>query len=296
MARLEGSMVAIVTPLKDGAPDLKALRELVEWQVFEGTDGIVPCGTTGEGATLTAAERRDVIRAVIEQAKGRVQIVAGAGSNATHEAIESVKMAKELRADAALVVTPYYNKPTQEGLYRHYAAIWEATRFPVVAYNVPSRTSVDLLPDTVARLAKGKMIAGIKEATANMDRQVQLVEKVGKDAIAYLSGDDFTVLPYIACGGHGVISVIGNIAPRAMKELVYAARKPDLARALEKQVAMAELNRMMFVETNPGPVKAAVALLGKAGAELRLPLAPVSEANLAKIRDAMQRFGILKVA
>jgi 4-hydroxy-tetrahydrodipicolinate synthase len=296
MARLEGSMVAIVTPLKDGAPDLKALRELVEWQVFEGTDGIVPCGTTGEGATLTAAERREVIRAVIEQAKGRVQIVAGAGSNATHEAIESVKMAKELKADAALVVTPYYNKPTQEGLYRHYAAIWEATRFPVVAYNVPGRTSVDLLPDTVARLAKGKMIAGIKEATANMDRQVQLVEKVGKDGIAYLSGDDFTVLPYIACGGNGVISVIGNIAPRAMKELVYAARKPDLARALEKQVAMAELNRMMFVETNPGPVKAAVALLGKAGAELRLPLAPVSEANLAKIRDAMQRFGILKAA
>jgi 4-hydroxy-tetrahydrodipicolinate synthase len=296
MARLEGSMVAIVTPLKDGAPDLKALRELVEWQVFEGTDGIVPCGTTGEGATLTAAERREVIRAVIEQAKGRVQIVAGAGSNATHEAIESVKMAKELKADAALVVTPYYNKPTQEGLYRHYAAIWEATRFPVVAYNVPGRTSVDLLPDTVARLAKGKMIAGIKEATANMDRQVQLVEKVGKDAIAYLSGDDFTVLPYIACGGHGVISVIGNIAPRAMRELVYAARKPDLARALEKQVAMAELNRMMFVETNPGPVKAAVALLGKAGAELRLPLAPVSDANLAKIRDAMQRFGILKAA
>jgi 4-hydroxy-tetrahydrodipicolinate synthase len=296
MARLEGSMVAIVTPLKDGAPDLKALRELVEWQVFEGTDGIVPCGTTGEGATLTAAERREVIRAVIEQAKGRVQIVAGAGSNATHEAIESVKMAKELKADAALVVTPYYNKPTQEGRYRHYAAIWEATRFPVVAYNVPGRTSVDLLPDTVARLAKGKMIAGIKEATANMDRQVQLVEKVGKDAIAYLSGDDFTVLPYIACGGHGVISVIGNIAPRAMRELVYAARKPDLARALEKQVAMAELNRMMFVETNPGPVKAAVALLGKAGAELRLPLAPVSDANLAKIRDAMQRFGILKAA
>jgi 4-hydroxy-tetrahydrodipicolinate synthase len=296
MLRLEGSMVAIVTPMKDGAVDLRSLRDLVEWQVLEGTDGIVPCGTTGEGATLTAAERAEVVRTVVEQARGRVQIVAGAGSNATHEAIESVKMAKELRADAALVVTPYYNKPTQEGLYRHYAAIWEAARFPVVAYNVPGRTAVDLLPDTVARLAKAGAIVGIKEATANMDRQVQLVEKVGKDAIAYLSGDDFTVLPYLACGGHGVISVIGNVAPRAMKELVLAARKPDLAKALEKQVAMAELNRMMFVETNPGPVKAAVALLGKASAELRLPLAPVSEANLAKIRDAMQRFGILKVA
>ncbi len=296
MARLEGSMVAIVTPLKDGAVDLRSLRELVEWQILEGTDGIVPCGTTGEGATLTAKERADVIRTVVEQVRGRATVIAGAGSNATHEAIESVKMAKELKADAALVVTPYYNKPTPEGLYRHYVAIWEASRFPVVAYNVPGRTSVDMLPDTVARLAKAGAIVGIKEATANLDRQVQLVEKVGKDKIAFLSGDDFTVLPYIACGGHGVISVVGNIAPRAMKELVVAARKPDLAKALEKQVAMAELNRMMFVETNPGPVKAAVSLLGRAGGELRLPLAPVSDANLAKIRDAMQRFGILKLA
>jgi 4-hydroxy-tetrahydrodipicolinate synthase len=296
MARLEGSMVAIVTPMKDGALDLRALRDLVEWQILEGTDGIVPCGTTGEAATLTAPERADVIRAVVEQARGRVQVVAGAGSNATHEAVESVKMAKELRADAALVVTPYYNKPTPEGLYRHYMAIWEAARFPVVAYNVPGRTAVDMTPDTVARLARAGAIAGIKEATANMDRQVQLVEKVGKDAIAYLSGDDFTVLPYIACGGHGVISVVGNIAPRAMKELVVAARRGDHAKALEKQVAMAELNRMMFVETNPGPVKAAVSLLGKASGELRLPLAPVSDANLAKVKDAMQRFGLLKLA
>jgi 4-hydroxy-tetrahydrodipicolinate synthase len=277
-------------------PDLKALRELVEWHVFEGTDGIVPCGTTGEGATLTAAERRDVIKTVVETARGRVTVIAGAGSNATHEAIDSVKMAKELKADAALVVTPYYNKPTQEGLYRHYAAIWEAARFPVVAYNVPGRTCVDLLPETVARLSKANAIVGIKEATANMDRQVMLVEKVGRDAIAYLSGDDFTVLPYIACGGHGVISVVGNIAPRAMKELVSAARRGDYGKALEKQVAMAELNRVMFVETNPGPVKAAVALLGKASGELRLPLAPVSDANLSKVRDAMLRFGILNAA
>jgi len=295
MSRLEGSMVAIVTPMKDGGVDLRALRELVEWHVAEGTDGIVPCGTTGEGATLTAPERAEVIRTVIATARGRVQVIAGAGSNATHEAIESVKMAKELRADAALVVTPYYNKPTQEGLFRHYVAIWEAARFPVVAYNVPSRTSVDLMPDTVARLVKAGAIAGVKEATANMDRQVQLVEKVGKDAIAFLSGDDFTVLPYIACGGHGVISVIGNIAPRAMKELVVAARRGDHARALEKQVAMAELNRMMFIETSPGPVKAAVALLGKASGDLRLPLAPVSDASLAKVREAMVRFGLLKL-
>ncbi len=293
--KLQGSMVAIVTPMKDGKVDLRALRELTEWQIMEGTDGIVPCGTTGEGATLTAAERAEVVRTVVETVKGRAAVVAGAGSNATHEAIDSVKAAKELKADAALVVTPYYNKPTQEGLYRHYMAIWEATRFPVVCYNVPGRTSVDILPETVARLAKAGAIVAIKEATANLDRQVQLVERIGKDGLTYLTGDDFTVLPYIACGGVGVISVVANIAPRAMKELVVAARRGDHAKALDKQVAMAELNRMMFIETNPGPVKAAVALLGKAGPELRLPLAPVSDANLVKIREAMVRFGLLKV-
>jgi 4-hydroxy-tetrahydrodipicolinate synthase len=293
MPRFEGSMVAIVTPMKDGGVDLKALRELTEWQVAEGTDGIVPCGTTGEGVTLTVPERAQVIRTVVETVRGRAAVIAGAGSNATHEAIEAVKTARELKADGALVVTPYYNKPTQEGLYRHYAAIWDAVRFPVVAYNVPSRTSVDLLPETVARLVKAGAIAGLKEATANMDRQVQLVERCGKDGIAWLSGDDFTVLPYIACGGHGVISVTGNIAPRAMKELVGAARGGDHATALARQVAMAELNRVMFVETNPGPVKAAVALLGRAGPEVRLPLAPVSDASLVKIREAMIRFGLL---
>jgi 4-hydroxy-tetrahydrodipicolinate synthase len=290
--RLEGSMVAIVTPLKDGAVDHKSLRELCEWQLAEGTDGIIPCGTTGESATLTTRERFEVVKTVVEQVKGRALVIAGAGSNATHEAIDGVKAAKELKADAALVVTPYYNKPTQEGLFRHYQAIWEAARFPVVAYNVPSRTAVDLLPETVARLVKAGAICGIKEATANMDRQVQLVELCGPEGLAYLSGDDFTVLPYIACGGQGVISVVANIAPRAMKELVVACRKGDFATGLKLQVAMAELNRMMFVETSPGPVKAGVALLGRAGPELRLPLAPVSEASLAKVRAAMQRFGL----
>ena len=294
--RLQGSMVAIVTPMKDGKVDLKALRELTEWQVSEGTDGIVPCGTTGEGVTLTPAERAEVIRAVVEQVRGRAAVIAGAGSNATHECIEAVGLAKSLKADAALVVSPYYNKPTQEGLFRHYLAIWEANRFPVVLYNVPSRTSGDVLPETVARLARAGAIAGIKEATANMDRQVQLVERVGKDAIAYLSGDDFTVLPYMACGGHGVISVVANVAPRAMKELVVLCQRGEWGRALDKQVAMAELNRAMFYETNPGPVKAEVALLGMAGGELRLPLAPVSDQNLARVREAMVRFGLLKLA
>jgi 4-hydroxy-tetrahydrodipicolinate synthase len=290
--RFQGSYVAIVTPMKDGKVDLRALRELAEWQLAEGTDGIVPCGTTGEGVTLTAQERADVVRTVVEACRGKAAVVAGAGSNATHECIEGVRRVKELGADAALVVTPFYNKPTQEGLYRHYVAIWEATRFPIVVYNVPGRTSGDILPETVARLVKAGAVVGIKEATANMDRQVQLVEKVGKDAISYLSGDDFTVLPYIACGGHGVISVVANIAPRAMKDLVAAALRGDHAAALERQVAMAELNRVLFIETNPGPVKAAVALLGRAGPEIRLPLAPVSDASLAKVRETMTRFGL----
>jgi 4-hydroxy-tetrahydrodipicolinate synthase len=290
--RFQGSLVAIVTPMKDGTVDVRALRELVEWHLAEGTDGIVPCGTTGEGVTLTQQESVEVIRTVVETVRGRGQVIAGAGSNATHECIAAVKRAKELKADGALVVTPYYNKPTQEGLYRHYMAIWEATRFPIVVYNVPSRTSGDILPETVARLARAGAIAGIKEATANMDRQVQLVEKVGKDAISYLSGDDFTTLPYIACGGHGVISVVANVAPRATKELVSAALRGDFKAALERQVAMSELNHALFIETNPGPVKAGVALLGKVGPEIRLPLAPVSEANLAKVKDAMVRFGL----
>jgi 4-hydroxy-tetrahydrodipicolinate synthase len=294
--RFHGSMVAIVTPFKDGKVDLKALRELAEWQISEGTDGLVPCGTTGEGATLTPSERAEVVKAVVEQARRRVPVIAGAGSNATHECIDGVKLAKELKADAALVVSPYYNKPTQEGIYRHYLAIWEATRFPVVLYNVPSRTSGDVLPETVARLAKAGAIAGIKEATASMDRQIQLVERVGRDALSYLSGDDFTVLPYMACGGHGVISVVANVAPRAMKELVVLCHKGEWGRALEKQVALADLNRSLFVETNPGPVKAATALLGKCTGDLRLPLAPVSDANLAKVREAMVRFGLLKLA
>ncbi len=290
--RFEGSMVAIVTPMRDGAVDLRALRELTAWQLAEGTDGIVPCGTTGEGVTLTAAERAEVVKAVVEVVNGKAAVIAGAGSSSTREAIAAVQAVKELGADGALVVTPYYNKPTQEGLYRHYLAIHEAARFPVVAYNVPSRTSVDLLPETVARLVSAGAICGIKEATASMDRQVQLVEKCGKDAIAYLSGDDFTAVPYLACGGHGVISVVANIAPRQFAKMVHAARAGRFEEALAEQVRMAALNRAMFVETNPGPVKAGACLMGKIGPEIRLPLAAVSEKRLAVVREAMSHYGI----
>ncbi|HVO20782.1 MAG TPA: 4-hydroxy-tetrahydrodipicolinate synthase [Anaeromyxobacter sp.] len=293
MPRFEGSMVAIVTPMKDGAVDLATYRELVRWHLAEGTDGIVPCGTTGEGATLTAAERAQLVRATVEEVRGRAAVVAGAGSNATAEAIEGVKLARECRADAALVVTPYYNKPTQEGLYRHYAAIAEATRFPVVAYNVPSRTAVDLSPETTARLHRAGAIVGLKDATASMDRQIQLLEQIGRDGFAYLSGDDSTVAPYLALGGHGVISVVANVVPRAVKELVAAARRGDVAGAVDRQVKLSGLIRAMFLESNPGPVKAALGLLGRSSPELRLPLAPVSEANLAKIREALARHAVL---
>jgi 4-hydroxy-tetrahydrodipicolinate synthase len=293
MARFEGSMVAIVTPFKDGTVDLARLRELIQWHLAEGTDAIIPCGTTGETATLSPAEDAEVIRATVEVVRGKVPVIAGAGSNSTHEAIAAVKTARELGADAALVVTPYYNKPTQEGLFRHYQAIAEATRFPVVAYNVPSRTSVDLLPDTTARLVKAGHIVGLKDATGNMDRQVQLLEQIGREGMVYLSGDDFTIAPYIALGGHGVISVVANVAPRATKELVGAARRGDVAGACDRQVKLAPLIRAMFVETSPAPVKAALGLLGRCSPEVRLPLAPVSEASLAKVREALVRFGAL---
>ncbi len=293
MARFEGSMVAIVTPFKDGVPDLPRFRELVQWHVAEGTEGIIPCGTTGEGATLTPAERAEVIRATVEEVRGRVPVIAGAGANSTHEAIEGVKAAKELRADAALVVTPYYNKPTQEGLFRHFAAIAEAVRFPVIAYNVPSRTSVDLGPETTARLVKAGAIVGLKDATGNLDRQIQILERVGREGMSYLSGDDATAAAYLACGGHGIISVVANIVPRSMRELVSSARRGDVAGAVDRQVRMAELNRAMFVETSPAPVKAALGLMGRCSPEVRLPLAPISEASLAKVREAMVRYGVL---
>ncbi|HET6440292.1 MAG TPA: 4-hydroxy-tetrahydrodipicolinate synthase [Anaeromyxobacter sp.] len=293
MARFEGSMVAVVTPLRNGEVDLPKLRELVRWLLAEGTEAIVPVGTTGEGATLTGPERAEVIRATVEEAAGRVPVIAGAGSNATREAIQSVQLAKELKADAALVVTPYYNKPTQEGLFQHYLAIAEATRFPVVAYNVPSRTAVDLAPDTTARLVKAGAIVGLKDATGNMDRQVQILERVGGEAISLLSGDDATVAPYLACRGHGVISVVANIAPRAMKELVSAARRGEVAGAVDRQVKMADLIRSLFVETSPAPVKGALSLLGRCTAEVRLPLSPLSEAGLSRVREAMVRFGLL---
>ena len=297
--KLQGAMVAIVTPLRDDEPDLASLaraRRVADPR--RGPTASSPAAPPARAPRSRCSERADVIRTVVETARGRVKVIAGAGSNATAEAVEGVKLARELGADAALVVTPYYNKPTQEGLYRHYMKIWDAAGFPVVAYNVPSRTSVDLLPETVERLVKAGAIAGIKEATANMDRQVQLVERCGRDAIAYLSGDDFTVLPYIACGGHGVISVIGNIAPRAMKELVVAAVRGDHAAALAQAGGHGRAQPGHVRRDQPGPGQ------GRGGAARARPgrrsgcrSAQVSRGRASpKIRDAMVRFGLVVAA
>jgi 4-hydroxy-tetrahydrodipicolinate synthase len=294
MKTLEGSMTALATPFKNGALDEGAYRALVRMQLEGGTGALVPVGTTGEAVTMDADERARAIAVVVEEAKGRVPVVAGAGSNSTRETVENVRRAREAGADGALIVTPYYNKPTQAGLVEHHRAIAKAhPGFPLVAYNVPGRTGVDLLPETALRLCDIPEVVALKEATGNLARTVDLVEKCG-DRLTLLSGDDFTVLPFIACGGKGVISVSSNVAPRMMADLVAAARGGDLAKARGLQVRMNALHRLLFVESNPIPVKWALHLMGLFGPEVRLPLVPLAEANAAKLKEELVRLALLK--
>ncbi len=251
-------------------------------------------GTTGEAVTMSPEERFRAIRVVVEEAAGRVSVVAGAGSNSTAETIEGVKRAREAGADGTLIVTPYYNKPTQAGLVEHYRAIAKAhPGFPIIAYNVPGRTGVDLLPETALRMCDIPEVVAIKEATGNMARAVDLVEKCG-ERLTLLSGDDFTVLPFIACGGKGVISVSSNVAPRMMADLVAAARAGRMAEARELQVRMNELHHLLFVESNPIPVKWALHKLGLFGPELRLPLVPMTEPNAKKLEAELRKLGLLQ--
>jgi 4-hydroxy-tetrahydrodipicolinate synthase len=245
----------------------------------------VPCGTTGESPTLGPAERDELISVVVDQVKGKIPVIAGGPGNDTRAAVEIAKRARSLGADAVLAVTPYYNKPTQEGLYRHYSAIAEAG-LPVVAYNVPSRTSIDLLPETAARLHKAGAIAALKEASGSMPRALDLIEQTHGE-LTLLSGDDFTVAPFLACGGHGVISVSSNLVPRAMKALVTAGLAGNTAAARKEQLRLQPLHRALFAETNPIPVKAALVELGLAGPELRLPLTPLSERLWPQLRSAL---------
>ncbi len=292
MKTFKGSMVALATPFKNGALDEAAYRAFCQWQVAEGTEVLIPIGTTGEAVTMTAAERARTVKLAVEAAAGKVPVVAGAGSNSTAETIEAMKQVRDAGADGALIVTPFYNKPTQAGLVEHYRAIAKAhPGFPIVAYNVPGRTGVDLLPETCARLCEIPEVVALKEATASMIRTVDLVERCG-DRLTLLSGDDFTVLPFIACGGEGVISVSGNVAPKLMRALVDHSRAGRIAEARAIQVKLNALHRLLFVESNPIPVKWALHLLGKFGPEIRLPLVPMTEGNAAKLKEELHRLGL----
>jgi 4-hydroxy-tetrahydrodipicolinate synthase len=287
-----GSIVAIVTPFRNDAIDEEKLRELVEFQIANGTDGIVPCGTTGESSTLDYDEHDRVIEIVVQQTNKRVPVIAGTGSNSTREAIEMTEHARKLGADGALLVTPYYNKPSQEGLFRHYRAVAEAVPIPQILYNVPGRTGVNLLPETVARLADISNIVAIKEATGSLQQASEVLALCG-DKLDVLSGDDFITFPMMACGAKGVISVLSNIMPKEVASLVDAFREGRMEEARQLHLKLLRISNAMFIETNPVPVKTAVALMGMATDEVRLPLAPMSDANRAKLAGIMKEYGLI---
>lgn len=289
--KLKGAFTALVTPFRNGNVDEEAYRELIEWQIKEGIDGLVPCGTTGESATLSHAEHEAVIRICIEQANGRVPVIAGAGSNNTREAVGLARFAKQAGADAILLITPYYNKPSQEGLYQHFKTIAAEVSIPTIAYNVPGRTGVNLTPATMARIYKDiPEIAGVKEATANLT-QVSDILELCDDKFILLSGDDFTVLPTLAIGGKGVISVVSNLIPKEMHEMCAAYEAGDMKKARELHYTMQPLCRACFLETNPVPVKTGLGMLGKFDPAPRLPLVPLLPENREKLKKALSDYG-----
>ena len=288
-----GSMVALVTPMQDnGAVDVPALQRLVEFHLENGTHAIVAVGTTGESATLDMEEHCRTIRQIVEFAGGKIPVIAGTGANATSEAIELTRCAEKAGADACLLVTPYYNKPTQEGLYLHHKAIAEAVAIPQILYNVPGRTACDMLPETVERLATIPNIVGIKEATGNMDRAKEIMRRCG-DALDVYSGDDATALDMMLLGGKGDISVTANVAPKQMSDMCEAALKGDEATARSINDKLMPLHKKLFVESNPIPVKWALVQMGLIGAGIRLPLTPLSKAHHDTVREAMHSAGIL---
>src|SRR5579862_408167 len=287
-----GSFTALVTPFKNGAVDEKAFRDLVNWQIAEGTNGLVPVGTTGESPTLSHEEHHEVVEWCIEQARGRVPVVAGAGSNSTHEAIDFARHAEEAGADAVLVVTPYYNKPTQEGMYQHFKAINDAIGIPIIIYNIPPRSVIDMSVDTMKRLWELKNIAGVKDATANIVRVSQQRAAMGED-FNQLSGEDATALGFMAHGGHGCISVTSNVAPRLCAEFQDSCLKGDYASALKLQDKLAPLHLNLFIETSPAPVKYALSLIGKCADRVRLPMVPATEKAQAAVREAMVHAGLI---
>jgi 4-hydroxy-tetrahydrodipicolinate synthase len=288
---IEGALTALVTPFRDGKIDFEGLTRLVEWQIEAGIDGLVAVGTTGESATLDVDEHVAVIRATVKAARGRVPVIAGAGGNATAEALALTHASEEAGAHALLHVTPYYNRPSQEGLFRHYEAIARSTKLPIILYNVPSRTACDLLTDTVVRLADFDNIVAIKDATGNLARGAELIAKVG-DRLAVYSGDDATTFPLYAIGARGTISVVSNIAPREMAEMWDAARAGDWDRARALHFKLRVLNQLLFVESSPAPVKAALAIMGKATAEVRLPLVAATGGLIEQLRKELYGQGM----
>jgi 4-hydroxy-tetrahydrodipicolinate synthase len=289
----KGAYTALITPFKDGAIDEKALRDIVEFQISEGINGLVPCGTTGESATLTHEEHKRVIEITIDAASGRVPIIAGTGSNSTEETITLTRHAKEAGASGALLITPYYNKPTQEGLYLHYKAVAEAVDIPIILYNVPGRTALNMLPETVARLSEIENIVGLKEATADME-QASWIKAKCPDDFALLSGDDASLLPFLSVGGCGVISVVSNVSPKDMAGLCKAWADGDIDSATKLHYKLLPLAGVMFCETNPIPVKEAVHMMGLMTKELRLPLTRLSSEDRAKLGAVMKDMGIIK--
>ena len=289
----KGSLVALITPMRsDGSIDEKAYAELVDWQIKEGTHAVVPVGTTGESPTLSHEEHKRVVEICVEAAKGRVPVIAGTGSNSTEEAIDFTRHAKEAGAAAALIVTPYYNKPTQEGMFLHFTAIADAVDLPIIIYNIPPRSVVDMKVETMARLAKHKNIVGVKDATADLARPLHQRRHCGED-FCQLSGEDATALAFNAAGGVGCISVTANVAPRLCSDMQTAWLEGRVAQAMEIQNRLLPLHDALFTETSPAPVKFAASLLGKSTERCRLPLAPLMDATRTKVRAAMTEVGLL---
>ncbi len=290
--RFRGSFTALVTPFQNGSVDEKAFRALVRWQIAEGTNGLVPVGTTGESPTLSHDEHKKVVEWCIAEANGKVPVIAGAGSNSTHEAIELSRHAEKVGANAVLIVTPYYNKPTQEGLYQHYKAINDAIGIPIIIYNIPARSVIDMSVDTMTRLFELKNIAGVKDATANVARVSAQRAAMGPE-FNQLSGEDVTALGFMAHGGHGCISVTSNVAPRLCAEFQGACLRGDYAAALALQDKLMPLHTHLFIETNPAPAKYALSVLGKCAETVRLPMVTLADKSKATVRDAMVHAGLI---
>jgi 4-hydroxy-tetrahydrodipicolinate synthase len=292
MTMFTGSLTALVTPFRGGSLDTRALAELVEMQIAGGSHGLVPCGSTGESATLTHEEHLEIVRQVVRLTHGRVPVIAGTGSNSTAEAVRLTKGAEDAGADGALLISPYYNRPTQEGIYHHYAAVAEATRLPIIVYNIPGRTASNITPETIARLSRVKNVVGVKEASGSLAQVLEIIADAAPDFAVY-AGDDILTLPIMAAGGKGVISVTANLVPRDMAELATTLLAGDLERGRSLMHRLLPLVRATSLEVNPIPVKTALAMMGKCAEEFRMPLTPASGPTRTKLEKVLREYGLV---